>query len=817
MTISIKTPFKNEPAKQANLNQTEIITLDVSGMRCAGCVKAVERQLTQQTGVLSANVNLAMQIARVEVKTGTIDPTDLAATLTKNGFQSYPRLPNSHTSQTEIKNRTRKEIQQQIYQLITAAFLILLSGISHLEPIGLKIPFFHNIWFHWGLATLTLLGPGLSIWMDGAKALWHKAPNMNTLVGLGATGSYLASCIALLFPSLGWECFFDEPVMLLGFILLGRTLEATARRRANSAIQSLLSLQPATARLITKQDQTNTQETLEIPIDTIRVGEWVQVLNGEKIPVDGQVVAGTSTVNESMLTGESLPILKQPGSSVSAGTLNQGSPLTIVATHTGADTVLAQIIQLVEEAQTRKAPVQKLADTVAGYFTYAVMATASLTFLFWYFAGTKIWPQVLHNAAQIHGTHTHLSLDNSPLLLSLKLAIAVLVIACPCALGLATPTAILVGTGNGAERGLLIRGGDVLEKIHQVDTVIFDKTGTLTTGQFTVTDIWPVDPHPDDLTGSPEFLHNLKNLPAENISFLPTAENLKFLQLAATVERKANHPLAQAILDTAHKLQIPLLDAVDFSEQAGFGVAAFVENKPVFLGTAVWLNQQGISISTQTEKFAEKLAKEGKTVVYLAVGSVCTALIACSDQLRNDAEITVDSLKKMGLKVMLLSGDRSEVALRLGLELGLTEAEVKAGIRPDGKATVIENLQTQGRRVVMVGDGINDAPALAAAHVGIALHSGTGVAVETAGIVLVRDCLIDVVQSIQLSRRTLIKIRQNLFWALIYNILAIPVAAGMLLPMFGFSLTPSAAGALMAFSSVSVVSNSLFLRYPKSS
>jgi Cu2+-exporting ATPase len=448
MTISIKTPFKTEPAKQPNLNQTEIITLDVNGMRCAGCVKAVERQLTQQTGVLSASVNLAMQIARVEVTTGTIDPTDLAATLTQKGFQSHPRLPNSPKAQSDTKNRTRKEIQKQIYQLITAAILILLSGTSHLEPIGLKIPFFHNIWFHWGLATLTLLGPGLSIWLDGAKALWHKAPNMNTLVGLGSTGSYLASCIALFFPSLGWECFFDEPVMLLGFILLGRTLEATARRRANSAIQSLLSLQPATARLIANPTQTSTPETLEIPIDRIRAGEWVQVLSGEKIPVDGQVVAGTSTVNESMLTGESLPIVKQPGSTVTAGTLNQGAPLTIVATHTGSDTVLAQIIQLVEEAQTRKAPVQKLADTVAGYFTYAVMATATLTFLFWYLAGTKIWPQVLHNATQINATHTHPILDNSPVLLSLKLAIAVLVIACPCALGLATPTAILVGTGN---------------------------------------------------------------------------------------------------------------------------------------------------------------------------------------------------------------------------------------------------------------------------------------------------------------------------------------------------------------------------------
>ncbi|HEY9811235.1 MAG TPA: heavy metal translocating P-type ATPase [Halomicronema sp.] len=811
MTVSLKTTPTNT-SKQANLpSPREIITLDIEGMRCAGCVKTVENLLSQHNGVLEASVNLTMQIARVEAQKNTVNPTDLALSLTKKGFRASARSSNQPqpTDHSDQQNRQRQQIKQEIYQLITAGILILLSGIGHLSQIisPFKIDLLHNIFFHYSLATLTLLGPGRTIWLSGYKALWHKNPNMNTLVGLGATGSYLASCIALIFPSLGWECFFDEPVMLLAFILLGRTLEGIARRRASFAIQSLLSLQPATARLIANATQTSSQETLEIPVDRIRVGEWVQVLAGEKIPVDGQVISGTSTVDESMLSGESLPILKQQGNTVTAGTLNQSGPLTIVATHTGNSTALAQIIKLVEEAQTRKAPVQKLADTVAGYFTYAVMATASLTFLFWYFAGTKIWPHILHHASQIDPTHTHSIINNSPLLLSLKLAIAVLVIACPCALGLATPTAILVGTGIGAERGLLIRGGDILEKVHQVDTVIFDKTGTLTTGQLTVTDIWPLDPPLKDLTPNPE-----NSLPSKNLSFHPTPQNLKLLQLAATVESGANHPLAQAICNSARSLELPLLEAVDFSEKAGFGVIASVEQQPVILGTAAWLTQHKILISTEAEKIAEKLAKEGKTVVYLAVGSACTGLIACSDKLRIDAKSTVDSLKQMGMAVMLLTGDRSEVALRLAVDLGLTPSEVNAAIRPEGKAAVIQNLQTQGRRVAMVGDGINDAPALAAAHVGIALHSGTGVAVETAGIVLVRDCLMDVVQSIKLSRHTLVKIRQNLFWAMIYNVLAIPVAVGVLLPIFGFSLTPSAAGALMAFSSVSVVTNSLLLR-----
>nr|WP_242031962.1 heavy metal translocating P-type ATPase [Microcoleus sp. FACHB-672] len=799
----------------------EMITLDVGGMKCAGCVTVVERQLIQHPGVISACVNLATEVASVACETGTVDPDALANQLTLAGFPTQPRNSSSETATNlettgslSTTERRQQSFQQQLWRVALAGILILLSGIGHLGQMGwADLPFLSTIWFHWGLATVALLGPGRSIFIDGWRGLRRNAPNMNTLVGLGAMSAYLASCVALLFPQLGWECFFDEPVMLLGFILLGRTLEQLARRRAANALEALISLQPATARLVADPAKNSSTTTgVEIPVAQVRVGEWLQVLPGEKIPVDGEVVAGTTTVDESMLTGEAVPVIKQSASLVAAGTLNQSGVIVVRATRTGKDTTLAQIVTLVEDAQTRKAPVQKLADTVAGYFTYGVMTIAALTFIFWYFAGTHLWPletlpqaqhiASLHHEMPVISPNPALSTQPSALLLSLKLTIAVLVIACPCALGLATPTAILVGTGIGAERGLLIRGGDVLEKVHQLDTVVFDKTGTLTTGHPAVTDCLPIFNDSKFLMLNSDFIKNSNHQP----------ENF-LLQLAATVESGASHPLAVAIVEEAHRLELPLVSAQDFYTEPGLGVRASVNGLMVVLGTDEWLMQQGISIPKAERTRVLKLASAGKTVVYVAAAGVLVGLIACRDSLRSDAKATLDRLRQMGLRVMLLTGDRQEAADAIAQQLGLTAADVIAGVRPDGKATAIEHLQAQGHRVAMVGDGINDAPALAQADVGIALHSGTDVAVETAGIVLMHNHLMDTVKSIELSRRTLLKIRQNLFWAFAYNTLGIPVAAGALLPGFGIVLSPAAAGALMAFSSVSVVGNSLLLRH----
>jgi Cu2+-exporting ATPase len=651
--------------------------------------------------------------------------------------------------------------------------------------------------------------------------LSHGNPNMNTLVGLGTMTAYTTSVIALLFPQLGWECFFDEPVMLVGFILLGRTLEQQAKHRATQAFHSLISLQPATARLINAEfnaaisqpteelDSTQPQATvvspqepsqsitfnfqgaIEIPAEAVKVGEQLWVLPGEKIPVDGEIVSGQTTVNEAMLTGEAMPALKGAGDRVVAGSLNLSGAIVLKATRTGQDTTLAQIISLVEEAQTRKAPIQRLADTVAGYFTYGVMTIAALTFLFWYFIGIPLWGEHLltNGHSLVHAAHTAAvtapPLTPSPLLLSLKLMIAVLVIACPCALGLATPTAIIVGSSMGAERGLLIRGGDVLEKVHQLQTIVFDKTGTLTQGAPTVTDC---------------------------MTLTDTVSPQELLQFAVSVESGTQHPIAKAIQQFAQQQQISPSPAQAFHTEPGLGVSALVNQQSVVLGTADWLAQQNVVIDESTRTQAQILLALGKSLVYVAADNQLIGLIAVQDQLREDAQLTVDRLQGMGLKVMVLTGDQSVAAEAVAHSLGLASEQVLSNVRPAEKSAVIAQLQREGQPVAMVGDGIYDAPALAQAEVGIALHSGTDVAAETAGIILMRDRLLDVVEAIDLSRATFNKIRQNLFWALIYNLMGIPIAAGVLLPSLGLILSPAMAGAFMAFSSVSVVTNSLLLR-----
>ncbi len=851
MAQSVSTSLEFPSASLPLTSPAQTVALDVTGMKCAGCVRAVEQELEKCGGVMAATVNLATEVATVQYQADVVNPTELAEKLTEAGFPSQPRLvAGSETGKLDIQAMRQRETQKQLVRLAIATLLLLLSALGHLEQLtGITIPFLSNIWFHCGLATLALVAPGRSMIVDGWRGLRRNAPNMNTLVSMGTLTAYVTSLIALLFPQLGWECFFDEPVMLVGFILLGRTLEQQARHRAAIAFQSLLELQPKTARLIKKEDGRALHPTqnvldssapkspilhpfIEIPAEAVRVGEWVQVLPGDRVPVDGEVVAGQTTVDESLLTGESIPVLKQTGDALTAGTINQSGAIALCATRIGQDTTLAQIIALVETAQTRKAPIQQLADTVAGYFTYGVMAIASLTFLFWYFLGTRLWTDligtpmitdVMGHSGMGHAmtsmghdmTHTmahhllHSPGTPSPLLLSLKIAIAVLVVACPCALGLATPTAILVGSGIGAERGLLIRGSDVLERVYHLDTIIFDKTGTLTTGKPIVTDCLPTLSQAAPL--SPSLL----------------------LQLAATVESGTRHPLAVAIQQQAEHQQLPLLPAQDFVTAPGLGVAATVlagstlagakfsaavlqGNQRVLLGTADWLAQNQVGVSEADQHQAQALLNSGtretgKTVVFVAVNGSIAGLIAVADTLRPEAAEMVQQLRKMRLNVKLLTGDRPETAAAIAQSLNLPTEDVMAEVRPDQKARVIADLQAQGHAVAMVGDGINDAPALAQADVGISLHSGTDVATETAGIILMRDRLLDVVESIRLSRATFTKIRQNLFWAFAYNILGIPLAAGILLPSFGVLLSPAAAGAMMAFSSVSVVLNSLLL------
>jgi P-type Cu2+ transporter len=774
--------------------QVQEAVLHVQGMKCAGCVQAVEKALGQKQGVVSASVNLVTEKAVIAYQSEATSASGLAIALTDLGFPTQVESPQSSDA-TDFDPQLK--VIGRLGQIGFATALVALSLVGHLhEFTGLHIPVLGELWFHWSLATIALLLPGRAMGIDGALSLWRGIPNMNTLVSLGAWTAYLASDVALAFPQIGWECFFDAPVMIVGLVLLGRTLEEQARGRATSAFKALLSLQPAVARLVLNPNQDPIQSN-SIPVERVAVGTFLQVLPGDKFPVDGVITTGQSAVNEAMLTGESRPVEKGVGDRVMAGTLNQSNAVVMKATRTGTETALAQIIQCVEAAQARKAPIQRLADQVSGYFVYGVMAIATLTFLFWALVGTHLWPEVLHYA----GSAAHpieasaMNPDRLGLLLSLKLAIAVLVVACPCALGLATPTAIVVGTSLGAEQGLLIRGGDVLEAVHHLDTIVFDKTGTLTTGNPVVATYW--------LSAFAEELE--------------TPERL--IQFAASLENNAQHPFAEAILAKATELNLDPLSVTHWAAHLGSGLSGSVDEKSLHLGSLAWLEGQGIEVREGDRLYAETLAAQGNSIVFLAVNGQYGGGIALQDPLRVDAVAAIAMLRQQKLRVLMLTGDQRTTAEAIGRQLELSPEEIYAAVSPTDKAKVIQALQAEGRKVGMVGDGINDAPALVQADVGIALSSGTDVAIETAQIVLMHSQLTqeaprlgDVSRALKLSKATFRTIQQNLFWALGYNLIGIPLAAGCFLPAFGVLLTPAMAAALMAFSSVSVVTNALMLR-----
>ncbi len=777
------------PPTAAPSRQT--LVLDVRGMKCAGCVQAVEKQLTRVEGVVSASVNLITEVAVVIAETDRVTAEDLVEQVKRAGFEGIARQVEAPLVDLQAwVSRQQAEQQQQKGRLAVAIVLLLLSSLGHLKHLGwLTLPVLSDLWFHALLATLTLVGPARSIFLEGWQGLRRLTPNMNTLVALGSGSAYLASLVALAWPQLGWECFFDEPVMLLSFILLGRTLEQRARFHAARALRSLVQLQPTVARLIADPDQVQTAQVgVQVPASYLQVGDWLQVLPGEKVPADGQVMLGQSNVDESMLTGESTPVAKQPGEQVAAGTLNQTGTLVLQVTGTGQHTQLAQMVQLVETAQARKAPVQRLADAIAGFFTYGILGLALLTFLFWYGFGLAHWPGVMGTVLGVaHQGHT-MTMASSHLLVSLKLAIAVMVVACPCALGLATPTAILVGSGLGAERGLLIRGGDSLEALQRVDWVVFDKTGTLTQGRPEVTEV---------------------------VTLQPDLQPAELLQLAATLETGARHPLALALTTATAQQGIDLLPARDWENHPGLGVKAQVtwrgEVALVTLGNDRWMVQQGVAVEAGHRQQADHLASSGQTALYLGMAGQLLGLIALADRLRPEAVEVVEEIQRRGLGVTLLTGDCAAVAQAIAEQIHLSPDQVQAEMSPQAKLGQVQLLQQQGHQVALVGDGINDAPALAQANVGISLRSGTDIAVETADVILMTDHLSGLVEILKLSQLTVAKIRQNLAWAFAYNLVMIPLAAGLLLPTPGIGLSPVVAAGLMAASSVTVVVNSLSL------
>ena len=765
--------------KEKVVNST---TIDIDGMKCAACVKAVEKQITRQQGVISANVNLITAVALVEYESDLIKPQSLADKLTVMGFETAVRKndPTNNEQREKILLKKQAQSKQQKQELVVGALLLVLSTIGHLHHLGFHHhSFLTNIWFHWALATIALMIPGREILLNGWQGLWQRKPNMNSLIGLGATCAYLTSCIALVQPDLGWECFFDEPVMLLGFIFLGRVLEARAKNRAIESLESLINLRPQYARLVGK-DNTSQDQGIKIPASQVKPQEWIRVLAGEQFSVDGVIIAGKTTVDESLLTGESLPISKSKNDRVSAGTINQNQMVIVETTSTGADTALGQIISIVEDAQSRKAPVQKLADLVSGYFTYTVISIAIGTFLFWYFIGTNIWSEIL------------LQLDTSKMVLSIKLAVDALVIACPCALGLATPTAIVVGTSVGAESGLLIKGADVLEQAQQVKTIVFDKTGTLTQGYLKVQEIVSV----------------------KSGVYSPT----QLLTIASSLEVSSNHPLAQAILRHGKQQEVSLLTTEKLTNHLGRGVSGVItreEKESIFyLGNQQLLTENNVSINldSKTETKLQQQQQEGKTVVFLGDESRLIGYFILSDTIRNSALNTIQKLKLKNIEVIMMSGDKSAVAQNIAEQLGIEK--YYGDVTPAGKSELIQKIQQQypDQVIAMVGDGINDAPAMAVAQFAIAMPQGAQIAIQSADIILSRNNLADLITAIDLSKLTLTKIKQNLFWALSYNLVAIPLAVGVLIPSLGFILSPATAGALMVCSSIFVVTNSLLLK-----
>ncbi|BAY19813.1 cation-transporting ATPase (plasmid) [Anabaenopsis circularis NIES-21] len=744
----------------------ENATLKLRGMSCASCARSIEDAISSVPGVNECSVNFGAEQARVDYDPRKTDLQAIQEAVDAAGYSAYPlQEQNLMAGEDDEEKRYRLKESRDLQQKVTVGGIISIVLVIGSLPMmtGLNLPFIptwlHNPWVQLVLTTPVQFWCAVQFYVNTWKAFKRHAATMDTLIALGTSAAYFYSLFATIFPGffiaqgLMPDVYYETCAVVISLILLGRLFENRAKGQTSEAIRKLIGLQAKTARLIR-----NGRE-VDVLIEQVEIGDVVLVRPGEKIPVDGEVVDGTSTVDEAMVTGESVPVKKQPGDEVIGATINKTGSFKFRATRVGKDTVLAQIVQLVQQAQGSKAPIQRLADQVTGWFVPAVIAIAILTFIIWY---------------NIMGNVT----------LALITTVGVLIIACPCALGLATPTSVMVGTGKGAENGILIKGAESLELAHQIQTIVLDKTGTITQGKPTVTDFLTVD---GTLNGN----------------------EMKLIQLAASLERNSEHPLAEAVVRYAQSQEVPLADVSDFEAIAGSGVQGIVSNRLVQIGTQRWMEELGIYTQTlQQDK--ERLEYLGKTAVWLAVDGKIQGLMGIADAIKPTSTQAVRVLQKLGLEVVMLTGDNRRTAESIAREVGIKR--VLAEVRPDQKAATVQALQAEDKIVAMVGDGINDAPALAQADVGIAIGTGTDVAIAASDITLISGDLQGIVTAIQLSRATIRNIRQNLFFAFIYNVAGIPIAAGILFPLFGWLLNPIIAGAAMAFSSVSVVTNALRLR-----
>ncbi|GGE23562.1 copper-translocating P-type ATPase [Marinithermofilum abyssi] len=720
----------------------------ITGMTCAACANRIEKGLRKLSGVVNANVNFAMETARVEYNPSEVSVSDIIKKVEQLGYQATLK---SEEKGEEAEHKQR-EIAFQKRKFILSALLsfpLLWAMVGHFTFTSfLWVPdLFMNPWFQLVLATPVQLIIGKQFYVGAYKALRNKSANMDVLVALGTSAAYFYS-LYLTLRAAGHhqvELYFETSAILITLILLGKLLEARAKGRTSEAIRKLMGLQAKTALVIRDEQE------MQVPVEEVQVGDTVVVKPGEKIPVDGEVIEGTSAVDESMLTGESIPVEKNPGDTVIGATINKQGSLKFRATKVGRDTALAQIIKVVEEAQGSKAPIQRIADRISGVFVPIVVGVAVITFFIWF-----------------------LGVEPGDFAGALEKAIAVLVIACPCALGLATPTSIMAGSGRAAEMGILFKGGEYLETAHKIQTVVLDKTGTVTKGEPKLTDVIA--------TGN--------------------MDETQLLRLVGAAEKSSEHPLAEAIVNGAKEKEIEMPAAEEFEAIPGYGIRALADGNSVLVGTRKFMAQHEVATDAAASDM-ERLEQEGKTAMLAAVKGSLAGIIAVADTVRETSREAIIRLKDMGMEVILLTGDNKRTAQAIGQQVGVDR--VIAEVLPDQKADEVKKLQSSGHTVAMVGDGINDAPALAAADLGMAIGTGTDVAMEAADITLMRGDLNSIADAIDVSKKTVQNIRQNLFWALAYNLIGIPVAAA------GY-LAPWLAGAAMAFSSVSVVLNALRLQ-----
>ncbi|OUL32749.1 heavy metal translocating P-type ATPase [Nostoc sp. 106C] len=758
----------------------ENATLKLRGMSCASCARGVEDAIRSVSGVNQCSVNFGAEQATVEYDPRKTDLQAIQDAVDAAGYSAYPlqELAEEDDGEKTARLRESRHLLQKVAVGAVIGVVLVIGSLPMMT--GLDLPliptWLHNPWVQLLLTTPVLFWCGADFYKNAWKAFKRHTATMDTLVSLGTGAAYIYSLAVTVFPGfliaqgLMPDVYYEAAVVIIVLLLLGRWLENRARGQTSAAIRQLIGLQARTARLIRNGLE------VDVPIAEVQIGDVVLVRPGEKIPVDGELIEGTSTVDEAMVTGESVPVKKQVGDEVIGATINKTGSFQFRATRVGKDTVLAQIVQLVQQAQGSKPPIQRLADRVTAWFVPVVIAIALFTFIIWF---------------NFMGNPT----------LALIATVGVLIIACPCALGLATPTSVMVGTGKGAENSILIKGAESLELAHKIQTIVLDKTGTITQGKPTVTDF-------------------------VTVNGTANGNEIKLLQLAASVERNSEHPLAEAVVRYAQSQEVGLAEVKDFEAVAGSGVQGIIQERLVQIGTQRWMAE--LSINTQElEKDKQRLEYLGKTAIWLAVDGEIKGLMGISDAIKPTSAQAVRALQKLGLEVVMLTGDNRPTAESIAREVGIKR--VLAEVRPDQKAAVIKSLQEekQGSRgageqrkisaskskiVAMVGDGINDAPALAQADVGIAIGTGTDVAIAASDITLISGDLQGIVTAIQLSRATIRNIRQNLFFAFIYNVLGIPIAAGILFPIFGWLLNPIVAGAAMAFSSVSVVTNALRLR-----